>query len=268
MTILLTGSGAADGIPAFFGTDRVSTHAREFGGRDRRLRASAVVDGTLRIDFGPDTFAQASALQLDPSSWTHILFTHSHDDHFAPRELQYMFPPFVNGERKPEIFGNGAILNGIRGSFEHWESLPTTLTKSFETVAVGEYIVTPIRAYHKLDEDSQNLIIKKGDKTLLYATDTGVWQQDTWSFLPGCQFDAVVMECTDGFNPTEYWGHLSCSEMVTMVDRLRELGCISGSTPVLTTHHSASGDATHAELEAFLARHGITAGYDGLRLEF
>jgi hypothetical protein len=36
----------------------------------------------------------------------------------------------------------------------------------------------------------------------------------------------------------------------------------------VTTHHSATGDMTHAELEAFFSPHGIQPGFDGMILEF
>lgn len=268
MKILLTGTGAADGIPAFFADSRVSQYAREHKGKDLRTRASAVVDDILRLDFGPDTFAQCQLLGVRPFDWKYIAFTHSHDDHFAPKELQYMFPPFVSEDApRPIILGNQAILDGITSAFSDAVKLDLQLIQSFRSVNVGEYEITPIRAYHKLDEDSLNLIIKR-DKTLLYATDTGVWQEPTWEFLEGWRFDAIVMEATDGFNPTEYWGHLSAHEMVAMVNRLREMGCAPSGIPIATTHHSHAGLATHAELREFFEPLGITVGFDGMQFSF
>jgi len=265
--ILLTGTGAADGIPAFAAESRVSNFAREHGGKDIRTRAAAVIDDQLRLDFGPDTFAQVQKLNLHVRDWKAILFTHSHDDHYAPKELQYLFPPFVNGEFKPPtVYGNANILDGFEGSFGQASHLPRTLIKSFESSKILGYTVTPILAYHKLDEDSMNFIIQS-DKTFLYATDTGVYQDATWEFLQGWKFDAAVIECTDGVRPTEYWGHLSCDELIGMVGRLRTMGCLSERSRVVTTHHSAAGMATHAELEACLNPHGIEVGFDGMLME-
>ena len=84
MELLLLGTGAADGIPAYFAESRLSSLARENGGKDLRLRSSALIDGKLKIDFGPDTLAQCYKFKLNPAEWTDIVFTHSHDDHFAP----------------------------------------------------------------------------------------------------------------------------------------------------------------------------------------
>ncbi len=267
MKILLTGTGAADGIPSFFGNSRVSDFARQFGGKDVRMRSAAVVDEILRLDFGADTYAQCQKYGLRVSDWRYIAFTHSHDDHFAPRELQYMHHPFVpEGTPTPVILGNQAILDGIDRAFPEGIAIEKQLLRSFETTAVGEYEITPIRAYHKLDEDSLNLIIKK-DKTLLYGTDTGVWQEETWQFLEGWRFDAIVLEATDGFNPTEYWGHLSASEALAVVSRLREMGCAPPGTPITTTQHSHTGLATHAELVDYFEPHEIDTGFDGKLIE-
>lgn len=267
MKIELTGTGGADGIPGFFSNDRVSEHARKQGGKDARTRASALIDGTIRIDFGPDTFAQCQKLGIKPSDWQQIVFTHSHDDHFAPRELQYMFPPFLPMEApRPTVFGNQVILDGICTAFDEAKNLKSQLIKSFQPTRVGEYELVPIRAYHKLDEDSLNLIFR-GDRTFLYATDTGIYQDETWEFLTGFHVDAAVIECSEGFSPSDYWGHLSCNELITVVERLRKIGCFDDKTFICTTHHSHAGNATHEELEQFLNPRGIQVGFDGFIFE-
>jgi len=269
MRLHMLGTGGADGVPSFFGRGELSDYAREHGGKDVRTRTGAVVDDVLKIDFGPDTFAQAAAQGLVPSTWKWILVTHSHFDHFDAGQLQYCLPPFVpEAATAPELLGNSHVLESLNRSFPNACSIATRLLESFQPVSVGSYCVTPIRAYHKLDEDSVNLIIERDGKSLLYATDTGVYQQETWDFIVGRRFDCVAIEATDGFNPSDYWGHLSCDEVVSVVRQMREMGCIGDATQIATTHHAASGKATHAQLEGFFAPHGITVGFDGLRIEF
>jgi phosphoribosyl 1,2-cyclic phosphate phosphodiesterase len=247
----------------------VSRYALAHGGKDIRTRSGALIDNVLKIDFGPDTFAQCATLKLHPQEWKWIVFTHTHYDHFTPQMLQYAFPPFVEeGSPAPEVFGNKAILDGFRGAFDQEQQLKRRLIKSFETIEIGDYEVTPIRAYHKLDEDSLNLIIRKNGSTLLYALDTGVYQQETWDFLKGWKLDCAIIECTDGFNPADYWGHLSCAELLEVVNRLRDMGCLNNGSPICTSHHSHTGLATHAELEDFLVPNGIQVGYDGKALNF
>ena len=61
MQVRLLGTGGSDGIPAFYGNDRVSAHARKVRGKEMRTRSAALVDGTLKIDLGPDTLCQLNA---------------------------------------------------------------------------------------------------------------------------------------------------------------------------------------------------------------
>lgn len=268
MKFQLTGTGAADGIPGFFGDDRVSRYAKEHQGKEIRLRAAAVVDDKIRIDFGPDTFSQIALYALNPRKWEAIVFTHSHDDHFAPKELQYFFPPFVDEHlNRPTVYGNQAIIDGIENAFEYAHVVKKKLLKSFETVNVSDFEITPVRAYHKLDEDSLNLIFRKGEKTAFYAADTGVWQEETWNFVKEFQFDLLIIESTEGFSPGDYWGHLSCQEVVSVVSRLRSMGCLLQTSKVVTTHHSHAGEATHEELCQFFRPYQIEPGYDGQIIE-
>lgn len=267
MKIQLLGTGASDGIPSVFGDSRVSRHARQHGGKDVRSRSAALIDDHLKIDLGPDHFHQMVKFGIDPTIWTAIVFTHTHDDHFCPSELQYMLFPFLEQFAAPlTIYGNDAICQGMAGKYEEWP-FEIIQTKSFEPFWHLDYKITPIRAYHKLEEDSQNLLIEREGKTFLYATDTGPWQPITWEFLQDKKVDGVVIECTDGFVKSSYYGHMDLKECVAAVEKLRELGCIGQETPVATTHHGHLGDATHEELCLALEPHGIQTGYDGLVIQ-
>lgn len=60
---------------------------------------------------------------------------------------------------------------------------------------------------------------------------------------------------------------MDIAQCVSTVSRLRDLGVLSSDAPVVTTHHSHLGNATHYELEAELGKHGIAVGFDGFRLK-
>jgi phosphoribosyl 1,2-cyclic phosphate phosphodiesterase len=250
-----------------FCDNEVSRLARAQGGRDVRSRSAALVDGQLKLDFPPDTLLQMNREGLSAHDWIALVFTHSHDDHFARSELQYFLYPFVDQEYFPfPIYGNATICERMRDRFPDWP-IELIETSSFQPVAIAEYTITPIKANHKLDEDSHNLIVQNGSRTLLYATDTGMWHEETWAYLQGVRLDGLVVECTEGFHRTEYYGHLDIAECVALVSRLREMGTLAHGAPVVTTHHAASGGATHRQLEETLAPHGITPGYDGIEIE-
>lgn len=268
MTIRLLGTGAADGIPALYSESDVSRYAREHGGKDVRTRAAAVIDDTLKIDFGPDTLAQLQRERLDARDWSAVIFTHSDADHLALSELQYVLYPFNSFEYAGfTIYANPTICEMIASAYPGWP-FELVRTASFTCFRHAEYTITPIRAFHKPDEDAQNLIVDDGETTILYATDTGIWQEPTWNFLANVRLDGLIIECTDGFAPTTYDGHLDLRECVDVVTKLRMMGTLKPHAPVVTTHHSHNGFGTHAQLEEALAPYDIVPGYDGIVLTF
>jgi len=266
MEIRLLGTGAADGIPALFDSSEVSCRARREGGKDVRTRSSALVDGHLKLDFPPDIWTQAQRFALQPFDWTGLIFTHSHDDHFARNELQYALFPFTAEFAMPwPIYANSVVIDRIHDRYPHWP-LELHLTKSFCPFTHLDYTITPVRANHKLDEDAHNLLIQTGSQTLFYATDTGLPLAETMEFLEGWRVDGLVIECTEGFIPTEYYGHLDLTQCVAVVNHFRERGILKDGAPVVTTHHAASGGASFDQLVNALTPHQIQAGYDGVCL--
>jgi phosphoribosyl 1,2-cyclic phosphate phosphodiesterase len=267
MIVRLLGTGAAEGIPAFYSDSRVSRHAREHGGRDVRTRASALVDGHIKIDLPPDTLMQLQRDRLDARDWSALIFTHSHDDHFAYPELQYSVWPFNDMEYTDfTIYGNGFIVEEIEGYYPDWP-MEVVLARSFEPFQHADYKITPLHANHLDDEDSHNLLIENEGRSLLYATDTGVWGEDTWSYLDGRTLDLLILECTKGFVQDDYEGHLAIEDFKKVIQRLRDQGTLTPSSRVVSTHHSHNGDATHAELEESLTPDGVIVGYDGMEIE-
>ncbi|MBS1708194.1 MAG: hypothetical protein JSS65_05660 [Armatimonadetes bacterium] len=268
MRVRLMGTGGADGVPGFFSDSRVSRYAREHKGKDIRTRAAAVVDDTIKIDLGPDTWYQAMRDGLDARDWTAVLFTHSDADHFAPDELMYCMFPFNHMEYSGfTIYANGFICRRILEKFPEWP-FELVMTKSFSPFVHGGYRISPLQAHHNPSEDSHNFLVQDGDSTLLYATDTGIWSEPTWEALRHAQLDCMVLECSEGLASTAYDGHLDAHEFLEVVERLRGMGVVTNETQIVSTHHSHNGEATHDELVEFFAPHGVVVGYDGLELNF
>ncbi|HRJ26224.1 MAG TPA: MBL fold metallo-hydrolase [Fimbriimonadaceae bacterium] len=267
MKITLLGTGASDGIPGFFSHSEVSEHARQHGGKNIRSRASALINGELQIDVAPECHHQLVRSGYRATDWTGVFFTHTHDDHFAYRELQYALIPFVDEPFAPfTIYGNEVALSAIAADYPDWP-FEMVLSKSFEPIHHQQYTVTPIKAHHMLEQDAHNFLIQEGPTTLLYATDTGVWEDRTWEFLQDFKVDGLIIESTDGIHKTPYYGHLDARETVEVVGRLRQHGILRASAPIFTTHHAAAGGLNHDQLVDFFAPHGIDVGYDGLTFE-
>ncbi len=268
MKLRLLGTGGADGIPGLFSHSRVSQYARECKGKDVRTRSSALVDDGLKLDLPPDIFFQLARDDLSPKDWTAVVFTHSDDDHLAASQIQYALYPFTDSmELEFSVFGNSVVIDRIMQRYPDWP-IDAVVTHSFQPFDHGDYRITPFRANHKNDEDSQNLVIERAGRTLVYATDTGIWAEESWEFLQSKKAHALVIECTDGIEPSTYAGHLNIAACIDVVNRLRKQGTLTEDSQIFTTHHSHKGNATHAELIKALSPQNIKPGFDGLAIEF
>ena len=268
MDIRLLGTGAADGIPGMFSDDEISRHARQYGGRDLRSRSCALVDGHIQIDLPPDIYMQLAREQIDARDWSALLFTHGHDDHACISEIQYALYPFVPDEYPGfAVYCSTQLADRIWDYYPSWP-LEVQRMQAFESYRHADVRITPIYANHKEDEDSFNLILERDGRKLLYATDTGIYPDSTFEFLKGQGLNGLVIECTEGFHRSTYHGHLDIQDCLQVVERMRREGALASDAVVVTTHHGHEGGATHAQLEAALAPHGLVPGYDGMVLSF
>jgi len=234
-----------------------------------RSRSSALIDGVLKVDMGPDSLAQIHRDRLNPTDWQYVLYTHSDDDHFAIRELQYLLPPFVNGRAaKFRLGANSTILRRIATELKGSEGISTFLISSFHPTAIGRYTVTGIRAMHLEQEDAMNLVIDDGTKRMMYATDTGWWKDPTWEYVEAMErpLDLFIVDCAHGNRPCEYCGHLGIDGVLRMRDRLVKAGVLTSDSFGVSTHHGHNGGLNHLELEAILGPEGVMVGYDGLEI--
>src|SRR5205085_12525684 len=81
MEIILLGTAAAEGWPAPFCVCKYCEEARKRGGPNIRMRSGALIDGELKIDFGPDTVSQMQRSGRNLSKLKTLVFTHQHSDH-------------------------------------------------------------------------------------------------------------------------------------------------------------------------------------------
>ena len=266
MTIRLLGTGGADGIPALFSDDPVSNYAREHAGPDLRTRATAIVDSGLKIDLPPENSTQLLQNGLRATDWDLLLFTHSDDDHLALSELQYALYPFTEELELPfPIYASPTVLDLIRERYADWP-MELVEIRAFQSVETAGYRFVPLRAHHTPGEECFNFMVEREGRSLIYATDTGIWSDETLDFLRGGRIDLLVIECTNAYVPSSYEGHLDFEGLAYVLDRLRLGGTLTASSRVVTTHHSAAGGARHCDLVSALAPLGAEPGYDGMLL--
>jgi phosphoribosyl 1,2-cyclic phosphate phosphodiesterase len=271
MKITLLGTSGAEGWPGLFCRCSVCQVARAEEGKNRRTRSSALIDGVLKLDFPSDILQQIVRSKIDLLDLQAILFTHSHDDHLCAAELQYAGPYFVPTplvQRLP-IYGPIDAICKIKAAIDT-DRLPFSLhvLNLHEPIDVAGYTVTPVAAQHDSSIVCFNYVITdKFGATLLYATDTGWYDAETWRFLERTHLDGIVVECGKGPEEGGYPGHLSIADLQSLRERLLASGSLRASSPVVATHFPHLGGMLHHELEAALEPIGILAGYDGITIE-
>jgi phosphoribosyl 1,2-cyclic phosphate phosphodiesterase len=237
-------------------------------GKNIRTRASALIDGVLKIDFPPDTLYHVIQYNLDLRCLQALLFTHAHDDHFSPAELQYLSPYFVPAPvaQPLRVYGPVDVTEFLNHRYDlSFVPLELHPLMAWQTTTIQRYQVTPILANHDPSLTCFNYIIEDAEGcTLLYASDTGWYSAETWDFLAQVQLDAVVVECAKGPVEGGYTGHLSIPDVIRMREKLLAMGALRPESTVVTTHFSHLGGLMHHEMERIFAPHHIEPGYDGM----
>ena len=266
MNIRLLGTGSAEGWPGLFCRCDICRKSREVRGKNLRTRSSALIDGVIKIDLPPDTLQHVHMQNLDLTTIDCLVITHGHADHIAIRELQYNAWMFVP-DRNPmplKMIATDDVCKRIRTELDlDSVKLKIDCIEAWETMAANSHQITAIKAHHE-DIACFNYLISDSEKTLLYATDTGWYSDETWSFLSGRGVDGVVVECTKGLDENGYKAHLSIPEVIRFKARLEEIGGLKPGGPIVTTHHSHLSGLLHEDYERHLNPHGIQVGYDGM----
>lgn len=268
MKITFLGTGAAEGIPSPFCDCATCEHARKHGGKNNRRRQSVVINDNLLIDLGPDLFASTAQLGLSLCGIEAVLVTHSHLDHFDPTNLKIRGKAFRLSTELPEITVAAGPSVWMRwdesgGSDRNAEIRRVTMLPG-KSASVSGYSVKAIEAVHHLRMgDAMNYIIHDGKTTLLYASDSGLYEDSAWELLKGTRFDGVVMEGTIWNRPSGR-EHLNEGDFAIMLDRMRGIGAIDDQTVIVATHFSHQSVGPYDELAKQVERHGAICAFDGL----
>lgn len=272
MKVQFLGTAAAEGIPAIWCECEVCRKAKELKGKELRRRCSYLIDRDTIVDYGPDGYWQSVEFGIDQTEIKRVLFTHPHEDHMAPLEFLYRHSPYFSQVSK-EI--------NLMASQEALRIFLKTTGKEFSVLHLnpmpfvgGQWMqdedmqVLPIPANHAPGLGPMILVIKRGEKTLLIANDTGLLFESSWKMLENVKIDTAVIESTCSFGiPDLATNHLGVNTTVKFRDTLLEMGCIDASTPVYVNHFSHNGGANHDKLTEHFAKFNMTVAWDGLTIE-
>ena len=265
MYITYQGTAAAEGVPAIFCDCEHCRYARAAGGKEIRMRSGALIDGVLKIDFGPDAYAQALRYGHNYVQVDHVLITHSHGDHFAPNDLACIRPPYSHRDNPLKVYGDARIGEKIAPFCKEGE-LEFIRVKPFETYKISEYLVTPLQALHAPGSGEEPLfyMIERGEQRLLYAHDTDVFTDDDMAFLKDKRMDLISLDCTNGILEMDYIGHMGISDNLKLREMLIQNGTADEKTIFVANHFSHNGLVSYEEMERRLS--GFRVSYDGMTL--
>ena len=285
MKILYQGTAAAEAIPALFCQCETCMMAKRVKGKEIRTRSGALIDGKLKLDFGPDTYKHMLDGNLDLAAVHSVLITHSHEDHFDYAEIALrrgVFAHYTTESPLMTVYGNAYV-----GTFLHPEANNSNQRfvelKLYEPKEIEGYTVTPLDAVHCINgsgdfpvtvngntytrqEQAFFYLIEKDGKRLLYAHDTSEFPEEVFKVLSGKHIDLVSLDCTNGKLEPKWVGHMGCSQNLRIREKLIACGAADEHTIFIANHFSHNGYTTYEDMCARMP--GFIVSYDGLEIEF
>lgn len=271
MKIKYLGTAAAEGWPGIFCTCGKCEEARKLKGKNIRTRSQAIIDNRLLIDFPPDTYIHSLQHNVYLPDISHIIITHSHQDHLYPDEFLFLAKGFCVNKNLVNLYGNEKVTHKLRSSIskipldERERIIRLKTLKPYISYNVMEYTITPLLANHDKGEECFIYIIEKGNKRLLYGNDSGIFTDETWNYISGMQFDIISLDCTMG-KIKEGTNHMGIPDNLETIERMKKVGCINEDTQIVLTHFSHNGGLLHHEVEDMVKQHGIKVAYDGFEI--
>ncbi len=281
MKVLYMGTAAEERIPGMFCNCELCQKSLKLGGKNIRTRAQALIDDTLLIDFGADTYDHF--LKAGRTLWDiqNVLLTHSHPDHLT-LEVFSSRNHWASAEtcKYPtiKVYTSAGVIEKIwrvveaRGLEKEliekfWEFIPMNYYESFK---IDDFTITPFPANHAKGEQAYIFLIEKDGKTMFYGNDTGTFttEVEEWLAANGKYIDLLSLDCTKGDIETPYYGHMSMSQGREIADRFFAKGVIDKNTKLYYTHFAHGCKMTHDELEKTAKeKYGFKITHDGFCLE-
>ncbi|MDQ0414043.1 MBL fold metallo-hydrolase [Mesobacillus stamsii] len=268
MKIHFLGTAAAEGFPNAFCRCETCLKARELGEKNIRTRSSTIIDDVIKFDYSPDSYMQALRDNIDFGMIEHLLVTHSHSDHYNAFDLECRRMGIAHGLQHPmHIYGNDAVMHHTRVAIGRFagKRFAFHLLRPFETIAVGEILVTPLLADHDQMETCLLYVIEKDGKKLLYGHDSGWFPEATWEWLKEKNLDCAILDCTLGrTGNSRDRNHMGVETVLEVQRQFQKKNIVKKEAQIIVTHFSHNSGLLHEELEKIFESSGIVVAHDGL----
>lgn len=283
MKLRFLGTSAAGGYPNPHCRCDNCVAARQASGKSIRMMCSAMIDDELLIDLGPDISGACLRFGIDLASVRWVLQTHSHGDHLLALHASARAASWAAKNAQPmEWFLNKAgidvVLEGNSKSIAKMsmaidDNAPAELTLTtinpWQELEFGPYRVLTIPANHASAPNPMLFAIQKGNRRVLYGSDTSALPDDVWPQVAerGWTFDVVILDHNDGFAKPKSATHMGSEAVLAEMDIMRSLGIVNENTRLLGSHIAHHSAGTH-EVESSQARAlGYDIAFDGLIID-
>lgn len=260
----------------FLGTGAADWKKPSGQGEFRRL-SSILVNDRILVDFTPSD----KDMLPDGCHPNVIFYTHSHGDHYNARSAVEIG---IDTVYCSSSWAGRCRSDFARAALESKGEAPVIIPlEQQQEVCVDGVVFKALPANHytgDISEQALIYLIVKGDKRVLYATDTGgITAQAAIGGLFGADglpvekrlaLSGLIMESTVGQKGEEnfrLFSHSCVETVVHTVNVLHSTGGLKADAPVYITHLARTLHPSQSELEAALP-HPLKAAYDGLEIVF
>ena len=281
MKLTYLGTAASEGWPALFCGCPICRRARQLGGKDLRLRTSALVDEDLLLDLSPDLLGAMQRIGADLSHVRHVVLTHCHGDHFAVGMLHWFGPGFNRTAPEEPLYIYGSpvahqrLMEQLALGDGSAEQLHFVEVRPYETVpGDAQTFLTALPAFHGNERTgAQTYLIERGSRRLIYLHDTGKVTADMLDFLRSKPAHIVSMDATIGPLPAaKAHGHMGFEQLADIRRQMLACGAADAQTVFVASHiciHACydvhrQTMLFHDDMAGLLAPQGLCMAYDGL----
>ena len=278
MEVTFLGTAAATACPMVFCSCPMCSAAWKRGGKDLRRRSSALVNGDLIIDLGPDVMTAAFDFGADIRQVRVLLQTHAHSDHFDAGHLITRWSDYApEGLRPLDLAASPETIRRMSerlsmeepgASLEKAEWLERLKLRVHplrhgDSVTLSGRLVTAVESAH--DSGALLYAVSDGAAAFLYATDTVRLTDRAMDLLKGFRLDMVAIDHTYGPGVSG-GGHLNAEQAAEEIARLRSEGILKPEGLAFAAHISHEGMPPHSELTEYARSRGYEIAWDGLRI--
>lgn len=279
MKITFLGTAAATSFPLTFCRCKNCEDARRVKGKSIRKRSSLLIDDKILIDMGPDFITALNMYDKDITKISCLLQTHPHSDHFDAGHFVTRWTEYatINAphldivasqkcfDKMSEMIKNNEDIDFFDAKWQKDLNISLTKLEHSQSVNFESFVITAVESLHDINQGSQLYLIEKGNKKLLYATDTVPFSNKALELLKDQEIDCLVLDHTYG-DVLNCGGHLNKKQFIEEIEKLKHIKAISNKTKIYATHISHEGCPYHEEMEK--QTNGLyKVAYDGLEIK-